>query len=436
MRLHGLRSQRDGTRSRRRVRSPASPCSRTCPTTGALDPHQDLRVPPPAGGLCQRLPCPVAGPARRGGGSGAGFVVPRGSTTTPPLPRKQSLRLHDDRELARDLGRRGNAYAQAHHDWSSQSGAFVAAVRVVMDGRIVGYPTGRIPSTWRVTHVQRRNRRHRPRLHRPAHVRRADPPGLGHRGRRQRAHRRPRSTPAGRPSSSRISTWPSRAVAQRAATATTEMPTADVYLIAVPTPFKGDHEPGPVLRALRDRGDRAAAARRARSSSSSRRRRPGPPSRSPVARRARAPTSSFPHQPGVPDVHVAHCPERVLPGRIMIEMVTNDRVVGGLTPACAPRPRPSTALFVQGRDPRSPTPTAAEMAKLIENAFRDVNIAFANELADDLRAARPRRVGGHPPWPTATRGSTSCSPARASAATASPSTRGSSSSAAPEQARD
>ena len=69
--------------------------------------------------------------------SGAGFVVPFDDAAAAA---EAVLRLHEDRELARDLGRRGHAYAQAHHDWSSQSGAFVAAVRAVMDGRIVSSP--------------------------------------------------------------------------------------------------------------------------------------------------------------------------------------------------------------------------------------------------------------------------------------------------------
>jgi UDP-N-acetyl-D-mannosaminuronic acid dehydrogenase len=77
---------------------------------------------------------------------------------------------------------------------------------------------------------------------------------------------------------------------------------------------------------------------------------------------------------------VAHCPERVRPGRIMIELISNDRVVGGLTPECARRAADVYALFCRGEilftDAES-----AEMAKLVENSFRDVNIAFANELA-------------------------------------------------------
>ena len=83
---------------------------------------------------------------------------------------------------------------------------------------------------------------------------------------------------------------------------------------------------------------------------------------------------------GIPDVYVAHCPERVLPGRIMIEMVTNDRVVGGVTPRCAAKAAAIYRVFCQGEILLTDA-ASAEMAKLVENAYRDVNIAFANELS-------------------------------------------------------
>ena len=81
-----------------------------------------------------------------------------------------------------------------------------------------------------------------------------------------------------------------------------------------------------------------------------------------------------------PNIHVAHCPERVLPGRVMIELVTNDRIVGGLTTEAAERARDLYQLFCQGEIHLTNAVTA-EMAKLVENSFRDVNIAFANELS-------------------------------------------------------
>ena len=81
-----------------------------------------------------------------------------------------------------------------------------------------------------------------------------------------------------------------------------------------------------------------------------------------------------------PTIHVAHCPERVLPGRVMIELVTNDRIVGGLTVEAAERARDLYQIFCQGEILLTDAVTA-EMAKLVENSFRDVNIAFANELS-------------------------------------------------------
>jgi UDP-N-acetyl-D-mannosaminuronic acid dehydrogenase len=81
-----------------------------------------------------------------------------------------------------------------------------------------------------------------------------------------------------------------------------------------------------------------------------------------------------------PDIAIAYCPERVLPGRILIELVQNDRCVGGLTPGCAAKARHFYELFVRGTCVETSARTA-EMVKLTENAFRDTNIAFANELS-------------------------------------------------------
>ena len=79
-------------------------------------------------------------------------------------------------------------------------------------------------------------------------------------------------------------------------------------------------------------------------------------------------------------VHVAHCPERVLPGRLLHELVHTDRVIGGLTPACAAAAATLYSDVIRAALLPS-TARVAEMVKLAENAFRDVNIAFANELA-------------------------------------------------------
>jgi len=82
----------------------------------------------------------------------------------------------------------------------------------------------------------------------------------------------------------------------------------------------------------------------------------------------------------IPDVAIAYCPERVLPGKILEELTHNDRSIGGITPRCARKALAFYKRFVRGTcvttDARS-----AEMTKLVENAYRDVNIAFANELS-------------------------------------------------------
>src|ERR1700693_1147267 len=80
------------------------------------------------------------------------------------------------------------------------------------------------------------------------------------------------------------------------------------------------------------------------------------------------------------DVHIAHCPERVLPGRTVHELIENDRIIGGMTEKCAARAETIYGVFLQGKCFLTDAATA-ELAKLTENAFRDVNIAFANELS-------------------------------------------------------
>lgn len=79
-------------------------------------------------------------------------------------------------------------------------------------------------------------------------------------------------------------------------------------------------------------------------------------------------------------IYVAYCPERVLPGQILSELINNDRCIGGITPACARRAQRFYKLFVRGACVAT-TARAAELVKLTENAFRDANIAFANELS-------------------------------------------------------
>jgi UDP-N-acetyl-D-mannosaminuronic acid dehydrogenase len=172
----------------------------------------------------------------------------------------------------------------------------------------------------------------------------------------------------------------SGAVAMGRLRAVTEVPEADAYIIAVPTPFTTDHRPdlSSVIAATEAiagvlRGGEIIVLESTCP--------PGTTRRLSELIAERRPDLHLPHVPDVPpDVHLAHCPERVLPGRIMIEIATNDRVIGGMTPACAARAAEMYRTFCRGEliitDAES-----AEMAKLAENAFRDVNIAFANELS-------------------------------------------------------
>jgi UDP-N-acetyl-D-mannosaminuronic acid dehydrogenase len=172
----------------------------------------------------------------------------------------------------------------------------------------------------------------------------------------------------------------SGAVAMGRLTATTEVPEADAYIIAVPTPFAEDHQAD--LRYVRAATESIAPKLRGGEvvilESTS------PPGTTHGISQWLAelrPDLVLPHaSEGVPDVYVAHCPERVLPGRIMIEMVTNDRVVGGITPRCTAKAASIYRVFCQGEIVTSDA-ASAEMAKLVENAYRDVNIAFANELS-------------------------------------------------------
>lgn len=163
--------------------------------------------------------------------------------------------------------------------------------------------------------------------------------------------------------------------------ATLETERADAFLIAVPTPFKGGkYEPD--LKYIE------AACRSFASLLE-----PGNlvilESTSPVGTTEQIsewlaelrPDLSFPHHQGEEsDIRVAHCPERVLPGKVMKELITNDRVIGGMTRKCSDLAAELYKVFVTG-DCIVTTPRAAEMSKLTENSFRDVNIAFANELS-------------------------------------------------------
>jgi UDP-N-acetyl-D-mannosaminuronic acid dehydrogenase len=184
----------------------------------------------------------------------------------------------------------------------------------------------------------------------------------------------------------------SGAVAMGRLRAQREMPQADAYLIAVPTPFTGEHGADPGGRPPgAPRADLSYVTAAAEAVAGVLRggevivlestAPPGTTRHVSELIAARRPDLHLPHVPDVqPDVHVAHCPERVLPGRVMIEIAANDRVIGGLTPACAERAAELYRTFCRGELILTDA-ASAEMAKLAENAYRDVNIAFANELS-------------------------------------------------------
>jgi UDP-N-acetyl-D-mannosaminuronic acid dehydrogenase len=155
---------------------------------------------------------------------------------------------------------------------------------------------------------------------------------------------------------------------------------ADVFVIAVPTPFGEDHAPniGYVLRAATTIATVLKAGDAVILESTS------PVGTTEKVRDLLAELRPDLKVPGrcadSPDIAIAYCPERVLPGRILVELIDNDRVIGGITPRCARKALAFYRRFVRGACVTT-TSRAAEMTKLTENAFRDVNIAFANELS-------------------------------------------------------
>lgn len=164
------------------------------------------------------------------------------------------------------------------------------------------------------------------------------------------------------------------AVAAKRLTAYTTPQAGDIYMICVPTPFhEGDGIPQPnidyVLAATRSIADFI---------------KPGDlvilESTSPVGTTEKMEAELRDVGVDVSQIHMAYCPERVLPGKIMTELVENDRVVGGLTPAATKVVSTFYKTFVRGAVLETDAKTA-EMCKLTENSFRDVNIAFANELS-------------------------------------------------------
>ena len=162
--------------------------------------------------------------------------------------------------------------------------------------------------------------------------------------------------------------------------ATTTAEPADAFLIAVPTPFKENHEPdlsyieaacnniAPVLKkgdlvVLESTSPVGATEQMAQWLAQAR-----PDLAVPVNEQQRG------------DIYIAHCPERVLPGQVVRELVDNDRVIGGINSVSSEKAIALYKTFVMGECIITNARTA-EMAKLTENASRDVSIAFANELS-------------------------------------------------------
>ena len=157
---------------------------------------------------------------------------------------------------------------------------------------------------------------------------------------------------------------------------------SDVFMVAVPTPFKDNYEPdlsyiksaAKSIATVLERGNLVILE-----------------STSPVGTtekmmewmsEARLDLSfpKFGDDKFIADIAVAHCPERVLPGQVVRELVENDRIIGGVTTQCAERARELYKIFVEANCLITDCRTA-ELSKLVENSFRDVNIAFANELS-------------------------------------------------------
>lgn len=147
---------------------------------------------------------------------------------------------------------------------------------------------------------------------------------------------------------------------------------ADVYLIVVPTPFKGDHEPDisyvqaatENIIPLMKEGDLYIIE-----------------STSPIGTTEKMQNLIYSKRPELKGkIYLAYCPERVLPGNVMYELVHNDRVIGGVDEASTDKAIEFYSRFVKGELHKTNSRTA-EMCKLVENSSRDVQIAFANELS-------------------------------------------------------
>lgn len=163
-----------------------------------------------------------------------------------------------------------------------------------------------------------------------------------------------------------------KAVDSKTLVASTTPFESDVYLIVVPTPFKAKHEPDisyvesatkTVIPFLKE-GDLFIIE-----------------STSPVGTTEKMAELIFAERPELKGrIHIAYCPERVLPGNVIFELVNNDRVIGGIDDASADAAAQFYGKFVSGQLHKTNCRTA-EMCKLVENSSRDVQIAFANELS-------------------------------------------------------
>ncbi|MGO2311170.1 MAG: UDP-N-acetyl-D-mannosamine dehydrogenase [Brachybacterium tyrofermentans] len=167
-------------------------------------------------------------------------------------------------------------------------------------------------------------------------------------------------------------------VAQGKLSAQTDPPAADAYIVSVPTPFKGNHDAdlSYIEAAARSIAPKLTGGELVVLESTS------PPGATDfMAEVILGVRPELTKEPNLPNsLYFSHAPERVLPGRIMIEMVENDRIIGGLSKEAGELNRDLYASFCRGELLLTDARTA-EMAKLTENAFRDVNIAFANELS-------------------------------------------------------
>ncbi|MDC0188070.1 UDP-N-acetyl-D-mannosamine dehydrogenase [Verrucomicrobia bacterium] len=164
----------------------------------------------------------------------------------------------------------------------------------------------------------------------------------------------------------------SRGVESGMLRANAEPASADVYLVVVPTPFKDRNEP--------DTSYVEAASR-----SLLKLLKPGDlfiiESTSPVGTTESMAEIIFSERPDLRgNLHMAYCPERVLPGNVMHELVHNDRVIGGLDEAATKKAVDFYGRFVEG-ELHATNARTAELCKLVENSSRDVQIAFANELS-------------------------------------------------------